>query len=228
MQRRVLTNTLLELHTKFSQECTLVHQMSYRQFVRYRPKHITEARPTDRNTCACYQHENMHLLIECLVRKGLITTKSLSHLLSEITCNAEDQQCMKRQCTNCCFDEVQLNTHDTSELARWEQWQREDVTVGDKVYKNWVKKGVSGTLGQLAEAFYHALESIASHQFNWMHQARKIRELKENLQENDLASHTNVSENYGCKLNTEIQAFHFGGSRSQVTLHTVVAYGTNP
>ena len=105
----------------------------------------------------------MHLLIECLVRKGLITTKSLSHLLSEITCNAEDQQCMKRQCTNCCFDEVQLNTHDTSELARWEQWQREDVTVGDKVYKNWVKKGVSGTLGQLAEAFYHALESIASH-----------------------------------------------------------------
>ena len=102
------------------------------------------------------------------------------------------------------------------------------MTVGDKVYKNWVKKGVSGTLGQLAEAFYHALESIASDQFNWMHQARKIREFKGNLQENDLALHIDFSENYGCKLNTEIQAFHFGGSRSQVTLHTVVAYTKRP
>ncbi|KAK5862096.1 hypothetical protein PBY51_017526 [Eleginops maclovinus] len=79
--------------------------MSYCQFVRYRSKHITEARPTDRNTCAGYQHENMSLLIECLVQKAMITTKSLSNLLSEITCNAEDQQCMKRQCANCCFDE---------------------------------------------------------------------------------------------------------------------------
>lgn len=32
------------------------------------------------------------------------------------------------------------------------------------------------------------------------------------------------SENYACKLHTEIQAFHFGGSRKQVTIHTSVVY----
>ncbi|KAK0141203.1 hypothetical protein N1851_021796 [Merluccius polli] len=113
----------------------------------------------------------MRLLIECLVHKGMIPTKSLSDLLSSITCNSEDQKCMSRQCTICCFDEVQLNLHNPSDLARWEQWQREEVTVGEKVYKNWVKKGVSGTLRELADTFLHDLESIASHQFNWMHQA---------------------------------------------------------
>lgn len=38
--------------------------------------------------------------------------------------------------------------------------------------------------------------------------------------------HIDFSENYACKLNTEIQAFHFGGNRQQATLHTGVAYGT--
>lgn len=51
-----------------------------------------------------------------------------------------------------------------------------------------------------------------------------MRELKEKLQENDLVLHVDFSENYGCKLNTEIQSFHFGGNRNQVTIHTVVAY----
>lgn len=131
---------------------------------------------------------------------------------------------MYRQCTNCCFDEVRLNSHNPDEFARWEQWERVKVTVGEKVFTNWVKKGVEGTLGKLAETFQRDLESIASHQFNWMHQSAKMRELKEKLQENDLVLHVDFSENYGCKLNTEIQSFHFGGNRNQVTIHTVVAY----
>lgn len=175
MQRRVLTKTLLELHADCNKICIPGHCMSYRQFARYRPKYITEAKACHRNTCACYQHENMRLLIQCLVRKGMIPTKSLSNLLSSIACNSEVQKCMYRQCTDCCFNEVQLNLQNPTEFARWEQWQREEVTVGEKVYKNWVKKGVSGTLGQLAETFQHDLESIASHQFNWTHQTEKIR-----------------------------------------------------
>lgn len=36
--------------------------------------------------------------------------------------------------------------------------------------------------------------------------------------------HVDFSENYACKLNTEIQSFHFGGNRQQASIHTVVAY----
>ena len=39
--------------------------------------------------------------------------------------------------------------------------------------------------------------------------------------------HVDFSENYACKLSREIQAFHFGGSRKQATIHTAVLYTVN-
>lgn len=50
-----------------------------------------------------------------------------------------------------------------------------------------------------------------------------MRNLKENLKNNFILI---SAKNYACKLNTEIQAFHFGGNRQQATLHTGIAYGT--
>lgn len=49
--------------------------MSYRQFVRYRPFYITEAKSTDYNTHACYQHENIRLLIDSMAHRGIIQTR---------------------------------------------------------------------------------------------------------------------------------------------------------
>ena len=54
-----------------------------------------------------------------------------------------------------------------------------------------------------------------------------MRELKETLRPDELCVHIDFSENYSCKLNTEVQAFHFAGSRKQATLHTCVAYTAN-
>lgn len=36
--------------------------------------------------------------------------------------------------------------------------------------------------------------------------------------------HIDFSENYACKLYTEVQGFHWGGSRKQATVHTCVVY----
>lgn len=36
--------------------------------------------------------------------------------------------------------------------------------------------------------------------------------------------HVDFSENYSLKYATEVQSFHFGGSRQQVSLHTAVIY----
>ncbi|KAJ8876538.1 hypothetical protein PR048_020983 [Dryococelus australis] len=47
---------------------------------------------------------------------------------------------------------------------------------------------------------------------------------KENLQFDDDVIHVDFSENYNCSFADETQAFHFGGSRKQVSLHTVVTY----
>lgn len=169
-------------------------------------------------------HENMRLRIDSLSQRGILSSKSLSHLLSSITCNTEDLHCMNRTCTKCCYDKIKLAAYNPDVRARWEHWTKEDVVVGNKTYKNWVKKTENGTVSKLVEEFNRELDAIAIHHFNWLHQAQKFRQLKDNLRENEIVLHVDFSENYACKLNTEIQAFHFGGNRQQASIHTVVAY----
>ncbi|KAK1902639.1 Ufm1-specific protease [Dissostichus eleginoides] len=94
----------------------------------------------------------------------------------------------------------------------------------DKTYTNWVKKTENGTVAKLVEEFNRELDAIAIHHFNWLHQAQKFRQLKDNLRETELVLHVDFSENDAGKLNTEIQSFHFGGNRQQASIHTVVAY----
>lgn len=127
MQRRVLTKSLVDIHKEYKQTCEAQHVMSYRQFVRYKPFFVTEGRSNDRNTCACYQHENMRLLIDSLSQRGILSTKSLSFLLSSITCNTKDMKCMNRTCTKCCFNVVQLAGYNPDDRAKWEHWQYEKI-----------------------------------------------------------------------------------------------------
>lgn len=169
----------------------------------------------------------MRLLIDRMTHRGIIQTRSLLTLLKTITCSVENKECMYRTCTKCCFEEVQLGEHNPVDAATWGHWTKEEVTVGEKTYKNWIKKTKSGSVEQLKEEFRHELESIASHQYNWIHQAGKICEMKEKVAEDEIVLHMDCSENYACKLHSEIQAFHFGGNRQQVTLHTAVLYTTN-
>lgn len=145
--------------------------MYYKQFVRYKPFFVTEVRSNDRNTCACYQNENIWLLVDSFLQRGLLSTKSLSSLLSSISCNTEDMKCMNRTCAKCCLDVVQLAGFNANERAKWEHWQKEEVVVANIKHTNLIEKTETGTIRQLVEEFSHALEAIAIHHFNLLHQA---------------------------------------------------------
>ncbi|KAJ2944203.1 hypothetical protein O0L34_g18180 [Tuta absoluta] len=58
-------------------------------------------------------------------------------------------------------------------------------------------------------------------------QYKAIKELKENLNIQEALVHIDFSENYSLKYAEEVQPFHFGGSRNQVSLHTSVVYTHN-
>ncbi|KAJ8891535.1 hypothetical protein PR048_004063 [Dryococelus australis] len=64
----------------------------------------------------------------------------------------------------------------------------------------------------------------AAHLGRIIHQNEALNYRKENLQFHEVVIHMVFSENCNCKFAEEIQAFHFGGSRKQVSLHTVVTY----
>nr|CAI5865004.1 unnamed protein product [Callosobruchus analis] len=68
------------------------------------------------------------------------------------------------------------------------------------------------------------LPILLSHEGRVLHQHHSISELKKKLKANEIIVHCDFSENYSMKYAEEIQAFHFGGARQQITLHTVVVY----
>lgn len=59
---------------------------------------------------------------------------------------------------------------------------------------------------------------------NIVAQQKAFRNLKQRLQKSECVIHIDFSENYAVKCNEEIQSYHFGGSRKQLTLHTSVIY----
>lgn len=47
------------------------------------------------------------------------------------------------------------------------------------------------------------------------------------LKANEIIIHCDFSENYSLKYAEEIQSFHFGGARQQISVHTVVVYSND-
>lgn len=68
------------------------------------------------------------------------------------------------------------------------------------------------------------LTTILQHERNIVHQYKAILNKKKSLTENEAMVHMDFSENFSAKYNEEIQPFHFGGSRTQLSFHTVVVY----
>lgn len=58
------------------------------------------------------------------------------------------------------------------------------------------------------------------------HQTATIQNIKKTLKPNEVLIHSDLSENYNCKYGSEIQSAHFGGSKAQLSLHTVIVYYT--
>lgn len=76
-QRRVLLHSVKDLHPQYNATVKRHLKLSYRQFVRYSPFYVTLAKVTDRNTCACIDHENVKLLVDRLHQKGILHTNRI-------------------------------------------------------------------------------------------------------------------------------------------------------
>lgn len=68
------------------------------------------------------------------------------------------------------------------------------------------------------------LPKLFQHEQNIVHQYKSIKCFKESLAEKDAVIHMDFSENYTTKCNQEIQSYHFDGSKTQISFHTVVFY----
>ncbi|XP_022821191.1 uncharacterized protein LOC111361843 [Spodoptera litura] len=223
-QKRYLNDSLLNLHKKFLKKSNLI--ISYSAFCKLRPFWVIIPDFRSRDTCLCKLHVNMDLVIQGLYQRKILVTKTSQDLLSLLCCDVYNEDCLHRTCFACKERTVPYQEFDNSiEITYW-QWETKPYTIeatGRKVRSTEkIKKREEPKI--CIEKFESTLNEYFVHCGNVVAQQKAFKYLKENLQEGECIIHVDFSENYAVKCNEEIQSYHFGGSRKQLTLHTSVIY----
>lgn len=224
----MLCDSLKNLHQKFLAEHPGI-SLSYSMFCRLRPFWVLLPGLTDRQTCLCKTHANAQLIADRLYQSKVLPGYDLENLIEQTHCGPTQKTCMYGECEVCVNRQFPSQAYDPGEQTWWFQWkavleERVDKDGKKETFKKVVKTKEFGTLSQLRSDFQELRPRLSRHIYNIRHQYKVLRSLRNNLSENAVVIHIDFSENYSCKYNEEIQSVHFGGSLSQVTLHTGVAY----
>ena len=230
-QRRLLSDTLQNLHAKYLTEFPDI-KISYTMFSMLRPFYVLRPSVRDRESCLCKKHENLVFKAEKLYQNGVLKSKDIMALTKELTCNSTSKACMYRDCADCKNKTLETYEHDSTKMIDWFEWktkrvEKEKTEKGENITFTvtiTAKEIESGPIGQLLDAFESDLKKSCSHLYNITHQYRALRSLKESLTDQDVVLHMDFSENYTCQYAKAIQSTHFGASQRQITLHTGIIY----
>ncbi|XP_054720926.1 uncharacterized protein LOC129230544 [Uloborus diversus] len=207
VQKRILTKTVKEIHKKLINQKKI--KISYTTFCRMKPFWVVPPKMRDRETCACIKHENMEFITSKLHRLKVIEDKkpdSLFHLnLDDLKANIDLKQVFK--------------------YFSWQTVKESKQIKGNiKVITKMVKVEKSSTIEDIFQKLKVELPKYETHVKTMTHQAKALKTIKEGLQPNELCFHIDFSENYELKLHKEVQSMHFGASKKQICLHTVMMY----
>lgn len=130
--------------------------------------------------CDCIDHENIKPLFDKLYHKGILLTNRISELLATIACDTTNKKCMHRTCAKCCYNETEFEGPLEDTVLTWQQWSRVSHLKKAKPLLTLQK------CDDLLALLNKKLDSPAKHQFNWLHQVKTFRELKETLREDEI------------------------------------------
>lgn len=227
-QKRYLLDSLKNLHKKFLQTNTLT--IGYSLFCRLRPFWVVSPKLTDRDTCACVVHENINLKLSGLKNLKILGFDNYQSVLQILCCDRYSEKCLLRQCNDCSTKTLPYAEFDNSEDILVKQWTHgkemiiDSKTKKERFVSKYKKETKSMKPRNLIIQLENDLQKLFQHEVNIVHQYKTIKSLKESLTEKDAVIHMDFSENFTTKCNQEIQAYHFGGSRTQISMHTVVVY----
>lgn len=226
-QKRILLDSLKNLHLKFVRDYNI--KIGLTTFRKLRPFHIVSPKLSDRDTCLCMDHANTKLIVDKLYILKILSSNSLSKIAEMTCCSTNNKKCMYRQCKKCCNKLVlDLNGKDVTQIVSYRQWtkNKEDRLIKEetKTVRFTAKSTLECTLHDLLDVFLQQLNKITPHMFDILHQYKQMRQLKNTLSDKEVIAHMDFSENYVTKHSSEPQSLHFGASKKQLSLHTVVCY----
>ena len=227
-QKRYLLDTMKNLFRKFLK--TKKIKISYTLFCQLRPFWVIPPTIDKRETCLCITHTNIDLLLASLNQAKIIAISNHQSLLNHLCCDRYNQLCLSRECQQCQTKSLLYEEFDNSILIKYHTWQSVVEKIEDfktkrvRKVRKYTKKTFSAAPRDIILQLESDLGAFLKHEFTIAHQYQTLKVLKQNLTENDCLIHMDFSENFNTKYSEEIQSFHFGGSRTQISLHTVVVY----
>ena len=99
MQRRLLSDSLQNLHRKFISEGG--PDISYSFVCKLRPFYVVEPTELDRQTCQCKAHENLQFVANTLKEMHLIPSNNLDDLVEGVVCSVHFKDCAYDECQEC-------------------------------------------------------------------------------------------------------------------------------
>ncbi|XP_072384718.1 uncharacterized protein [Diabrotica undecimpunctata] len=228
-QKRYLNDSLKNLFILFKAKHPEV-KVSYSRFCRFRPFWVLFPTEKNRETCLCIIHENFTLLVTKLKSLHIINAANSTEVVKEICCDVNNEECLGRLSLICRNKEIQFFNVDDSIIIykKWLSKKVEIIVKGEKkMCQKTIKEEVESTKENIVSIFKEKLPYFLKHLLNIKHQYKCIDTIKNSLKENEVFIHLDFSENYICKYGREIQSAHFGGSKPQISLHTVMVYTQN-
>lgn len=227
MQKRFLIDSMKNLFKAFKSE-NLDAKCSYFYFTKHCPFYVVTPTVDGREMCLCKVHTNAAAKIKALKQKRVTSAIDLSTLISETVCDSTNRECMFGTCNQCQYMKFKINSDSVQNKIQWFEWVREQETYPKndkqlKAVKN-VKRLKEDTIENMVKNFQEELKTIKKHIFNMKTQFKNFRQCVDEIRVNEAVILVDFSENYNCKCTEETQGHQFGGSRNQVTLHTVVVY----
>ena len=230
-QKRLLNDSRKNLYEKFQAENPEV-KISYSIFCRLRPFWVVTPTEKNRDTCLCKLHDNLQFLANKLKLLKVIDTNYLDTLVTFVSCNTDNKNCMYGDCEKCRDSSCPHNIEDANVQTTWTQWKtvKEDRHIKRKGKSEahqvslTVKHVENGTIYDLFVQFQEQLSRFKKHYFNIRHQYQFYQKLRTDMSKNEALIHIDFAENYVGKMSKAIQSCHFGASQIQMTLHTGVYY----
>lgn len=177
-----------------------------------------------------HTHSNIQLVTTALNKAKILEVSSYQNLLTAICCDRYNERCLERTCDSCHEKSIPLCDFNEVMPVKYQVWEAKRETITDartKKDRTVIKQKkitLETSARDLVQKLKNDLEILLKHERNIVHQYQSLKMLKESLSAKDAIVHMDFSENYACKYSEEIQSFHFGGSRMQLSLHTVVVY----
>ena len=191
-------------------------KIGFSKFCCLRPKWCVSAGSAGTHSVGvCTHHQNAILLLNAI--SWDITYKDL---MSKIVCDTSRNECMVHRCSNCpgrdhlkVFLDEKLEDIDDDLEFHFNQWQS---TGRSQLITQTVM------VDEYKDIVIECIDKLTSHSYISKCQTKYLKDLKENLPDNECIILGDFAENYQYVVQDEIQSYHW--SKDRCTSHPVVIY----